>query len=113
MDFDFSDEQRMLKESVEQLITDRYSFEQRKQYMKEAAGYSPAMWAQYAEMGLLGLPFDERHGGVGGWGGQCARDQWCWRAFVKGVGSSACKGPDDGQPDTGPPHFVANRAAVV
>jgi pimeloyl-CoA dehydrogenase small subunit len=66
MDFDFSDEQRMLKESVEQLINDRYTFEQRKQYMKEPAGYSGAQWEQYAEMGLLGLPFDERYGGVGG-----------------------------------------------
>ena len=66
MDFDFSDEQRMLKDSVEQLITERYDFEQRKKYMKEEAGYSRSQWAQYAEMGLLGLPFDERHGGVGG-----------------------------------------------
>ncbi len=66
MDFDFSDEQRMLKESVDQLITDRYTFEQRKQYMKEEAGYSRSQWEQYAEMGLLGLPFDEKYGGVGG-----------------------------------------------
>ena len=66
MDFDFTDEQRMLKDSVEQLITDRYDFEQRKKYMKEEAGYSRSQWAQYAEMGLLGLPFEERHGGVGG-----------------------------------------------
>jgi pimeloyl-CoA dehydrogenase small subunit len=66
MDFDFSDEQRMLKESVEQLIHDRYTFEQRKQYMKEPAGYSRAQWEQYADMGLLGLPFDEKYGGVGG-----------------------------------------------
>ena len=66
MDFDFSDEQRMLKDSVEQLITDRYDFEQRKKYMKEESGYSRAQWAQYADMGLLGLPFDERYGGVGG-----------------------------------------------
>ena len=66
MDFDFSDEQRMLKDSVEQLIADRYDFEQRKKYLKEEAGYSRSQWAQYAEMGLLGLPFEERHGGVGG-----------------------------------------------
>ncbi len=66
MDFDFSDEQRMLKDSVEQLIGDRYDFEQRKKYMNEESGYSRAQWAQYAEMGLLGLPFDEKFGGVGG-----------------------------------------------
>ncbi|MBM3342649.1 MAG: pimeloyl-CoA dehydrogenase small subunit [Betaproteobacteria bacterium] len=66
MDFDFSDEQRMLKESIEQLINDRYGFEQRKKYLKEPAGFSRELWDQYAEMGLLGLPFEERHGGVGG-----------------------------------------------
>ncbi len=66
MDFDFTDEQRMLKDSVEQLITDRYDFEQRKKYLKEEAGFSRSQWAQYAEMGLLGMPFEERFGGVGG-----------------------------------------------
>jgi len=66
MDFDLSEEQRMLRESVERLIAERYDFEQRKQYMKEPSGFSKAMWAQYAEMGLLGLPFDERYGGSGG-----------------------------------------------
>ena len=66
MDFDLNEEQRMLKESVERLITDRYDFESRKKYLKDDTGYSQAMWAQYAEMGLLGLPFDERFGGSGG-----------------------------------------------
>ena len=66
MDFDYSEEQQMLKQSVERLIADRYNFEQRKQYLKEMPGYSKAMWSQYADMGLLGLPFEERHGGSGG-----------------------------------------------
>src|SRR5690606_2290478 len=29
-------------------------------------GYAPGLWAQYAELGLLGLPFGEAHGGIGG-----------------------------------------------
>jgi pimeloyl-CoA dehydrogenase small subunit len=66
MDFDYSEEQQMLKQSVERLIADRYDFEKRKKYLKEAPGYSKAMWSQYADMGLLGLPFEERHGGSGG-----------------------------------------------
>ena len=66
MDFDYSEEQRMLKQSVERLIADRYEFESRKKYLKEASGYSKAMWSQYADMGLLGLPFEERYGGSGG-----------------------------------------------
>ena len=66
MDFDLNDEQRMLKESVDRLIKDNYAFETRKKYAKEPLGYSQAMWDRYAEMGLLGLPFDEKYGGSGG-----------------------------------------------
>ena len=66
MDFDLSDDQRLLAESVTRLIADRYGFEARKGYLKDPAGWSPAMWAQYAELGLLGLPFAEEHGGYGG-----------------------------------------------
>lgn len=66
MDFDLNDDQRLLKDSVERLITDRYGFEQRKAYMKQQGGWSRDMWAQYAELGLLGLPFSEEQGGFGG-----------------------------------------------
>jgi pimeloyl-CoA dehydrogenase small subunit len=66
MDFDLSEEQSLLKASVERLLKDRYGFEQRKAYAKEPAGWSRAVWKQYAELGLLGLPFAERHGGFGG-----------------------------------------------
>ena len=66
MDFDLSDEQRMLQDSVARLIADGYGFEQRQGYLAEPKGYSRAMWAQYAEMGLLGLPFAEEDGGFGG-----------------------------------------------
>src|SRR4051794_19930910 len=66
MDFDLSDEQQLLKDSVERLIADRYGFEQRMKYQQEAQGWSPVLWRQYAELGLLGLPFDEEHGGFGG-----------------------------------------------
>ncbi|MDQ2805150.1 MAG: acyl-CoA dehydrogenase, partial [Pseudomonadota bacterium] len=60
------DEQRLLKDSVERLIAGQYQFEQRKKYMAEPDGWSRAVWAQLAELGLLGLPFDEAHGGFGG-----------------------------------------------
>jgi pimeloyl-CoA dehydrogenase small subunit len=66
MDFDLSDEQRLLKESVDRLILDQYQFQQRKQYMAEPVGYSTAMWSRFAEQGLLGLPFPEELGGFGG-----------------------------------------------
>lgn len=66
MDFELSEEQRLLKDSVERLTTQRYDFEARKKYMKEADGWSRALWQQYAELGLTALPFAEEHGGVGG-----------------------------------------------
>lgn len=66
MDFDLSDEQRMLKDSVERMVRDQYGFEQRSRYLNEPGGFSRATWAQWADMGLLGLPFDEEDGGVGG-----------------------------------------------
>jgi pimeloyl-CoA dehydrogenase small subunit len=66
MDFDLSDDQRLLKDSVDRLIADQYQFEQRKKYAREPAGYSAAMWDQITEMGLLGLPFEETLGGFGG-----------------------------------------------
>ena len=66
MDFDLSEEQRMLKESVERLLEDKYSFEQRKKYVQAADGWSRELWAQYADLGLLGVPFSQDFGGFGG-----------------------------------------------
>jgi pimeloyl-CoA dehydrogenase small subunit len=66
MDFDLSDEQRLLKESVERLVADRYDFEARRRHAQEPEGFSRALWGQYAALGLLGLPFAEEHGGFGG-----------------------------------------------
>jgi pimeloyl-CoA dehydrogenase small subunit len=66
MDFDLTDEQRLLKDSVDRLIADHYQFEQRKKYLAEPDGWSRDAWKQYAELGLLGLPFAEQHGGFGG-----------------------------------------------
>src|SRR5919204_260512 len=68
MDFDLSEEQRLLKESVDGLLTDSYDFDARKKYMKEKGGWSRAVWSKLAEQGLLGLPFSEADGGFGGGG---------------------------------------------
>ena len=65
MDFDLSEEQRLLKESVEGLLGDAYDFDSRKKYMKEPGGWSKAIWNKFAEQGLLGLPFSEDDGGFG------------------------------------------------
>ncbi len=66
MDFDLTDEQRLLKDSVERFVADRYDFESRKRFMAEPEGFSREMWASMAELGLLAVPFAEEHGGIGG-----------------------------------------------
>lgn len=66
MDFDLSDEQRQLKDSVERLLADAYGdLNLRVGYVKEPKGYSAALWQQYADLGLLAAPFAEEHGGLG------------------------------------------------
>jgi pimeloyl-CoA dehydrogenase small subunit len=65
MDFDLSEEQRLLKESVDGLLGSAYDFDSRKKYMKERGGWSKAVWGKFAEQGLLGLPFSEDDGGFG------------------------------------------------
>ncbi|HKW52077.1 MAG TPA: acyl-CoA dehydrogenase family protein [Stellaceae bacterium] len=66
MDFDFTEEQRLLDETVRRLVKDEYGFEKRKAYKAAPEGFSRKLWVRYAEIGLLGLPFAEEHGGFGG-----------------------------------------------
>ena len=67
MDFDLSEEQRLLHDSVDRMIADAYGdFEKRGTYMAEPQGFSAALWVRFAELGLLGLPFAEADGGFGG-----------------------------------------------
>jgi pimeloyl-CoA dehydrogenase small subunit len=66
MDFDLTEEQRLLRDSVERLLADHYGFDKRRSYLAEPQGWSRGLWAQYAELGLLGLPFPEDYGGFGG-----------------------------------------------
>src|SRR6202165_5140670 len=65
MDFDLSEEQRLLKESVDGLLGSSYDFDQRKKYAAEKGGWSKSLWSKLAEQGLLGLPFSEDEGGFG------------------------------------------------
>ncbi len=65
MDFDLSEEQRLLKDSVDGLLASSYDFDQRKKYAAEKGGWSKSVWNKLAEQGLLGLPFTEDDGGFG------------------------------------------------
>ena len=67
MDFDLTEEQSLLKDSVDRLIADRYrDFERRTGYAKEPGGWSRSVWKEYVDLGLTLLPFEESMGGIGG-----------------------------------------------
>ncbi|MBR0652221.1 pimeloyl-CoA dehydrogenase small subunit [Roseomonas terrae] len=65
MDFDLSEDQRLLQDSLAKLLKDKYAFEQRKGYMASETGWSRDVWAAYADLGLLAMPFAEDDGGLG------------------------------------------------
>jgi alkylation response protein AidB-like acyl-CoA dehydrogenase len=66
MDFSFSDEQRLLQDSVQRFIQNSYTFESRQKNIQSEDGFSRENWATFAELGWLGLPFSEADGGFGG-----------------------------------------------
>ena len=66
MDFELSEDQRLLSDSISRLLGDTYGFAARRGYQQEGQGWSAAAWKQYADLGLLGLPIEERYGGFGG-----------------------------------------------
>ncbi len=68
MDFSLSEEQRLLKETVDRLVRDRYGFEVRQKAAASEDGFSRETWASFAELGLLAVPFPEEVGGLGGGG---------------------------------------------
>lgn len=67
MDLDLSDEQRLLKDSVDGLLNRRYpDLKARQTLAKEPKGYSATIWKELADQGLLAIPFSEADGGIGG-----------------------------------------------
>ena len=66
MNFSFTDEQNLLRESVEKLVAAEYPFEVRRGLAAGEAGFSRALWRKFAELGWLGLGIPEDAGGVGG-----------------------------------------------
>ena len=65
MDLELTDEQRMLGETLAGLLEKKYDPNARLALLDSADGWSRELWRQYAELGLLGLPFEEQYGGAG------------------------------------------------
>ncbi|MBV8032525.1 MAG: acyl-CoA dehydrogenase family protein [Betaproteobacteria bacterium] len=66
MNFDYNEEQQLLADSVRRYLQKDYDFEARKKIVASNEGWSAAVWAQFAEMGLMGLPLPADYGGFGG-----------------------------------------------
>lgn len=66
MDFDLSDEQVMLRDSVTRFLDGAYSAERRSRAAASPLGYDAAVWRSFAEAGWIGLPLSEEVGGIGG-----------------------------------------------
>jgi pimeloyl-CoA dehydrogenase small subunit len=66
MNFDLSEEQQLLADSLKRYLANEYSIDARAKIVASSTGWSETVWAAFAEMGLLGVPFAEEHGGFGG-----------------------------------------------
>jgi len=65
MNLEFTEEMVMLQDSVNKFLQNEYDFETRQGLSKTGVGYSEDNWQNFADMGLLGIPFEEQYGGFG------------------------------------------------
>ena len=66
MNFDFSEEQTMIKDSVSRFVREEYDFDTRRKIINSDEGMSREFWSMFAELGWLSVPFAEEYGGFGG-----------------------------------------------
>lgn len=66
MDFDLTESQQLLRDSLERFLAENYTAAHHRQYAQAPEGWSRSVWDQFAQLGLLGLGIEERYGGSGG-----------------------------------------------
>ena len=66
MNFNLSEEQTMIQDSVARFVQDNYELEKRSTLAAGNPGFSREYWQTMAELGWLALPFEEADGGFGG-----------------------------------------------
>ncbi|WGS28213.1 acyl-CoA dehydrogenase family protein [Bradyrhizobium sp. ISRA464] len=66
MDIQFTEEQELLRSSLQRLLRDQYDFDARRKIVAGEDGFSRKQWGAFAELGLLAAPFSEAVGGLGG-----------------------------------------------
>lgn len=66
MDIELTDEQELLRASVQKMLRGSYSFQKRQEIARSELGWSKWHWSEFARLGLLAAPFSEQAGGLGG-----------------------------------------------
>lgn len=66
MNFNYSEEQTMIKDGIARFVRDHYDFDTRRAIIASEEGINREYWATFAELGWLSIPFDEQYGGFGG-----------------------------------------------
>ena len=71
MDFNYTETQDMLRDTLARFLADTYDFETRKKMIASGEGRDPGIWRALAtELGILSAPFSEEQGGLGGGAGR-------------------------------------------
>src|SRR5713101_4893775 len=65
MDFGFSPEQDMLRQTARAFLAENCPTSVVRQFMEDERGYKPELWKDMADLGWLGLAFPEEYGGQG------------------------------------------------
>ena len=65
MDFEYSDDQKLLRDQAQRFVREHYGFEARRALVATEQGWSDENWARFADLGWLGMTFPEEHGGLG------------------------------------------------
>ncbi|SAL69654.1 acyl-CoA dehydrogenase domain-containing protein [Caballeronia arvi] len=66
MNFQHTEDRRMLADSLNRFIVEQYGFEMRDRIARSDEGFSRDMWQRFCELGIIGAFFDEAAGGFGG-----------------------------------------------
>ncbi|OWJ60619.1 acyl-CoA dehydrogenase family protein [Paraburkholderia caledonica] len=68
MNFQHTEDRRMLADTLNRFVSEQYRFETRDRIARSPQGFSPDLWSRFAELGIIGALFDEANGGFGGGG---------------------------------------------
>jgi alkylation response protein AidB-like acyl-CoA dehydrogenase len=87
MNFEHTEDRRMLMDSLNRFVSEQYSADVRTQIAYGAEGHSPKLYAQLAELGTIGALFPEE---VGGFAGAVLTSVWCLNAWAEASCPNLC-----------------------